>query len=300
MRKSVQLTSVLVALSMGAFAQQFNGGVLNNATSKVYQPASIVGNYNLSVNAISVSGGLWNNGYTFTKDFLFSSVSNSKEASKGFFKNQKSVSKSASANLDIVGPSVSYNLGDAGYAGVYTRFREVVNLDRLNNGVFQSFNNLNSKFWNHTFSQQNLNISMHSFNEIGFNYGKEIYNENGHHLAAGITAKVLSGISAASVQVGSLNVNMSADTVNKLDGNFSVAYSDNAGSLTKAAVTTASQMLNFSGPKSVGADLGISYEYSGKRQKGYAVKASLAITDLGSITYKTSSNSKSFKVAAEK
>lgn len=283
-----------------SFAQQFNTGIVNPAISKVYQPAAIVNDYNVAINVLSISGGFANNGYLFTKDFLLSSTITSPQEGKDFFKKTNNVLKSASVNLDIVGPSVSYKLNNGCYIGLYTRFREIANFDRLNNGVFQVFNNLDYKFWGHTFSQNNFNLSIHSFNEIGFSLGKEIYKENGHSLLLGTNIKILSGISAASLQVGSLNLNITPDTINQLNGNFQVAYSGSAGSITKAIVTTPSQILNMNGPKSVGGDIGMSYEYRGRNEKNYLIKVSLSITDIGNIKYATSSNSKKFYINAQK
>jgi hypothetical protein len=295
--RNTVITILLIFFSLSLSAQQLTSISEIRAVSRIYYPSTIVSDNKLDVNAFSISLGLWNNAYDFKKSYLLSSSSEVGKEGDDFFKNSSGKSKHGAFNIDVMGPSASYNLKDH-YIGIYTRYRQIVKLSRVDNELFRLFNNLDENFFNNDIQQKDLSLNIHAFSEVGFSYGRQFYNLDGHNLSAGISFKYLAGASAASLYISDIEANIKdLSTINKLNGEVSVLYSDNIRVLSDA-VTKGFSGIGKSIGSGLGIDLGLTHIYKGNKSD-YLIKTSIAITDIGSVKYNASTTSQRLRFNAD-
>src|SRR5690606_31311725 len=173
----------------------------------------------------------------------------------------------------------------------------------LDNQVFQVFNNIDESFFNTPLQQDDLRLNVHSFSEVGLNYSRKVYVMDEHSLYAGLSVKYLMGAAAGSLKVAHLNVNLAdIETINQLNGQIMVAYSDNVATLGDAVTAGLSNIGRKTGKGSLGMDIGATYvlkEQAEKTAYPYMFRVSVAVTDIGSISYTPSVKSKTYTFNAD-
>lgn len=196
----------------------------------------------------------------------------------------------------------------------------------LSSGIrgFSQFNNFDKSLYrtitdpNYTTSgnvdltSKDFNYTAHLWSEVGATYAGVLVDEPEHMLKVGATARYLGGIGYVSVKGNNLDLHYRAGsttlTVNNSDLEFASNVLTTKGALLNG-FSNNSILSQFTGAKAgsgIGGDLGAVYEFMPEWHKSaygdapagpdysgnkYLLKFSAAVTDLGSITYKSSNNS---------
>ena len=193
-------------------------------------------------------------------------------------------------NVDVLGPSVMFNLTPSSSLGLSTRIRGFMNLNNVNGKLYESLEEGFDLGEDLDFEMRNFSETLHAWGEVGVTYGHVLMDGNRHFLKGGITLKYLQGAGATFASTGDLSGQYSAAT-SSLTATGSLQYGNTPG--------FDSDDINFEDPKAgFGADLGLIYEFRNDRlpeaplrHSEYRFRLGLSITDIGSITYDGSSSS---------
>ncbi|HYH13959.1 MAG TPA: DUF5723 family protein, partial [Flavisolibacter sp.] len=276
-------------------------GVTNN-------PASIAASrYKFHFNLITANGYGGTNGYTIDRgNNSFFEFDQWKER-----RNTKDGKKYGWANIDILGPSFLLNLNKRSAIAVTTRLRTMANMYNLTNGTISLFENPTSNLYGKTFNEKNVKVNAHAFADLGVSYAKVIKNEGKHFLKGGATLKYIQGITAASMRMDNLDINIKdANTLNQISGRGSIIYAENLDRWINEEEFEKSDITMRNG--TFGLDFGAVYEIrDGKFQPDedkfksqfrtipYSFRFSFAVTDfvLSPIKYKAGAQSANYKLS---
>lgn len=288
------------------FSQQFIGYNYDNyagITNVLQNPALASGTkYKVYVNLAAVSYFGVNNAYEIDRQKLFKlDFSNFKEGSF-YYKSANNNNKSLWTNAEIIGPSFMVNTGKKSGFAVTTRMRTLANVYNLSDKTFRQFNNVDSAFYNTDIAEQNVTAKAHAFAEVGISYSRIVYQKPSHQIKVGVTAKYIAGMGSASIYAGDMLVNVNSNgTLNKLSGNINTQNSSNITDLNN----NFAQAFNHQTGAGWGFDAGISYEWRPQKarllkdQTEYKLKIGVAITDIGSVSYKNITLSKRYALNAD-
>lgn len=307
MRKVI--LSVLLLGSMAMEAQQsFAGfrespyaGVLQATTNPAYMISS-KRSWDASLFVANV--GFGNSAMNLTSDITKDFNNYTKlDRTNGLLQNNDI---NARLNVDVLGPSVFLKINDKHSVGVLTRVRAMVNINKFDAKMLQSYiddaNNLNLT------TPYNLNINDqevvgHGFSEVGFSWAGELYFDGHNALKAGATIKYLMG--AGNIYAGfrdfsgtasitydqvskkaTLNINSTSGTLEVINGGSDFLKFNNfqASSLTGKEAA------------GVGLDLGLIYEYrfdgcQSCHNKPHDLRIGFSLMDIGRLSYNTNSGS---------
>ena len=272
-------------------AQSYIGYTMDNYAgvhSVIYNPANVFDSpFRSDINLVSASGYLGS-------DYLGLSISDILSGDGEFHFDQETERSPSNTNhfftnIDVLGPSLMFNVGDQQSIAITTRLRGLFNADNVNGNLYEHVSDGFEIGDNFDFDSRNLNITAHVFSEIGLTYGREIMKTQDQFLKAGVSLKYLMG--AGGLFANSPELSGSFNGVsNNLTTQGSFSYGTTPG--------FESDSPDFSDLQNgFGADIGLVYEYRkrivdgtvlGKRAQQYKFKAALAITDIGSINYKNS------------
>ncbi len=251
--------------------------------SAMFNPASIADSpFKAHVNLFSVSA-LATNDYFGVKatDLLKSDYNFDKEPK--FF---PSSSNNFSVNVDVMGPSVMFNVAPKHSIALITRGRGFANAVDVNGNLVNEIKNKINTLESFNFPKNSFNISANTWAEIGLSYATVLLNKNQHFIKAGVTLKYLNGI--LNSYANSDGVDFRYDRVNT---------NAIANSVTTSGILTYGGSDDFENSyknikfdtksRGFGADLGAIYEWRPdiKDLKKYKLKFGLSITDIGSIDY---------------
>ena len=259
-----------------------NGAVLN--------PASIADSrFRLDVNlgSLSILGGSDAVGTDFFKLALNSQYDFEQDATI-FVKEDNNFY----GNLDILGPSVMFNINDIYSIGLITRARAFGNINRLNG---TTFNNLQDKLdgsEDFMVDEGDTNATMHGWGEIGVSFGVVLLNKGLNFIKGGFTLKYLQAIGSASFDAVEVNVDYSASSETlTTTGDANLTISD--------GLDENEDLDYLAGRSGTGLDVGFIYEYrpqskqyfnsTGKGQSEprrdqnkYRFRLGVSVTDIGS------------------
>lgn len=281
------LFSVVGLLSLTAMAQQsfsgFTGGYYSGTHRVLSNPASIAGSpRKWDVNLLSVSANLGTDAMELELGKLEKSFNKFTEL--GNLNNF-----SGKVNVDVLGPSFSFTLNDKHAVAITTRAR-----------VFADINDFDAKFVQtlindvkdinglpYVLSVQNQSITANAFSEIGATWAGTVFQSASHTIKAGVTAKYLRGTANTNLYINNLNGVLFEDAAGKdvyltANGELNI---NNAG---VSILNFEADDLLKSNASGFGGDLGIVYEYrENPDDKKYRLKAGVAVTDIGSLKYKS-------------
>lgn len=141
----------------------------------------------------------------------------------------------------------------------------------------------------------NFNWTGHAWTEVRLTYAREVYNEGDHFLSAGLTVSRLNGLGYIGVK-GSINSQFypQQDSLvsDHTDIELSTTFVDSFNQLKSGVSDAVGQFFNSKTGNGWGFDIGAVYEYRPEDERSddpsanqYKVRASVAITDIGSIKY---------------
>jgi hypothetical protein len=141
----------------------------------------------------------------------------------------------------------------------------------------------------------NFNWTLHGWTEYRLTYAREVYNKDEHYVSAGITVSRLNGLGFIGVK-GNLNSQFYPDNDSlkstNTDIEISTTFADSLSQLSNGVGDAVDQFFNSKTGHGWSMDLGAVYEYRPDEENSddpaankYKVRASVAITDLGSIKY---------------
>ena len=199
-------------------------------------------------------------------------------------------------NLDteIVGPGFAIKLLNWGFAVTSKGYvkANIIDVDpnlgsALTNGVLSSISSGTALISSNT--NQRMNAT--TWGEIGFSAAHKIFENKKNKINAGVTFKLLFRGSYANVGLdkfqGRITNNSGNLVLTNATANLNIAYSGNLGSdFTNFNDYTNSLFGNLQG---VATDIGVDYQLLGSNNN-YKVKIGASIKNIGSMTFKSSSN----------
>ena len=299
-----KLLFFLVFLS-GVFSmksQSYIGNYHDNyagVQSVIFNPSAIVDSrFKADINIFSLSASVsndlygvnafdaYNTDYDFINDANLSATANNNLAS----------------NVDILGPSVMFNIAPKHAVAIYTRSRTFANVIDLNGVIFQDLKNDVNADNSFSLNSGNLNGVANSWGEIGLSYAAVILQNKQHFLKGGLTLKYLKGVLNSYVDVQNIKILYNEDEINSGNSTIStvgtVVYGGSKDFQEDFDVTDFSAESN-----SFGMDLGFTYEWrpdyekydlrnakqkdnNFKSENKYKLRFGVSVTDIGSMRYK--------------
>lgn len=202
-------------------------------------------------------------------------------------------------NLDVLGPSVLFNINRKNAIALTTRARGFVNLNRVPGDLVEYFESTDFDQDVLEVNAVNLRSTAHVWGEIGFTYGRVFLDNTKHFLKVGVTAKYLQGLGYASATATNLEARFDpALTTGRVDGSLEYTVSENLDTdQSDEPFGDNDDDYEFEiASTGFGFDLGVVYEYrrddadlNVKNKNKYLFKAGFSITDLGSLNYDDSS-----------
>ncbi len=205
----------------------------------------------------------------------------------------------AQANVDLLGPSVMFNVSPKTSFAITTRARAMVTLSDVDGHLVEAVKSTDASVGDFELTNNNTSISVNGWAEAGLTWGNVLYDNGKNFLKSGVTVKYLGGISNNTI--AAKNVNSSVE----YDGNQYVAVNASGGvGIAFAGITLSSlddfetgDLTKFDG-SGIGFDLGLSYEFRpdaaaytsadsshDRAENKYKLKFSVALLDAGSIKY---------------
>ena len=290
---------MLLVFSILTHAQDFGGYKSGNNTGVIgvfFNPATIADSrYRFDINVFSFNTYLGNNNARFN----LKEIAHSVEVDN--FKNQVfskiSGPSSGIVNVNILGPSVMFNVNNKTTLAITTRGRSFANVVDVDGELFNTItNNAQSGIYlPYSFtSENNMQLKVNAWTELGVSAARVLMNKGAHFLKGGITAKLLSG--AAN---GYFNLKNISSTINEnLAGNIYLSNTTGriAGGFSGMSINDikVSQLTRI-GNTGFGGDLGLIYEYRPEmytnatigeaNENKYKLKIGAALLDVGSMKY---------------
>lgn len=300
--KSVVVVLLLtVVCRVTAFSQSFAGYGYDNyagVNSMILNPSSIADSrYKVNVNIFSISALTGNNAYEMDRSRLFSLKFSNMNEGEGFYKSSNTANKYFYTNVDILGPSATISLTRKDAIGITTRLRVIGNEYNLGNPLFRLTGEANPNFYNVNVENASLQVKANAFAEAGLTYARVLWRDEKSEFKLGVTGKYVIGLGYASMASGPLQIEI--DPTNQLlnlQGDVTAQYSanlDNAGN-----GTSLSNIINKNSGKGFGFDLGFTYEVKGADPSIEKFRLGIAVTDIGSINYANSANSRQYTLTA--
>jgi outer membrane protein OmpA-like peptidoglycan-associated protein len=300
--KSVVVVLLLtVVFRLTAFSQSFVGYGYDNyagVNSLILNPSSIADSkYKVNVNLFSISVLAGNNAYEMDRSRLFAFKFKNLNEGNGFYKSTNTANKYLYTNVDILGPGAMITLTPKDAVGITTRLRVIGNEYNLGNPLFRLTGSADPTFYNINIENASLQVKANAFAEAGFTYARVLSRTEKSEFKLGVTGKYIIGLAYGSMASGPLQLQIDpTNQILNLQGDVTAQYSanlDNAGS-----GTTISNIINKKAGHGLGFDLGFTYELKGSDPSVEKFRLGFAITDIGSVNYTNSLNSKQYTLSA--
>lgn len=300
--KSVVVVLVLTLLNLTASSQSFVGYGYDNyagVNSVILNPATLADNkYKVNVNLFSISAMVGNNAYEADRSRVLGLKFSNFNEGNGFYKSSNTDYKYFYTNLDILGPSATITLTPKDAIGITTRLRVIGNEYNLGDPLFRLTGIADPSFYNLDIENRSLQLKANAFAEAGLSYGRVLFKTERQELKLGITGKYIFGLGYGSMASGPTQINIDpANQIVNLQGDATAQYSanlDNAGN-----GMSISDIINKRAGKGLGLDLGFVYEVKSSSDPSVEkFRFGMSVTDIGSITYTNSQNSKQYVLTA--
>lgn len=311
MRRISLIILVVFALPMIASAQRYIGVATGNwsGTNGLYlNPASIADSrHKFTIDLFSVNVGLNNNMAKFNDGLggLFSVGDGNISNSLTFNEDQETFSLLA-PYVELRGPGAMVSINERHSIAITTRVRAMNQFHDFNQDLYRTI--VDDGFQNavvagNTYPIQAgaFNYTTHGWSEIGLSYGGVIWDGGKHFVKGGITLRYLMGAGYISMT----SENLDAVAYPQQDSLVITNTTLNYGSNITNDLGIGNSFSDFIGGKGsgFGGDIGFIYEYRPKGGTGYTydmdgktgiidrsknkylIRASLSVTDFGSIKY---------------
>jgi len=300
--KSVVVVLLLtVVLRLTAFSQSFVGYGYDNYAgvgSMILNPSSIADSkYKVNVNLFSISALVGNNAYEMDRSRLFGFKFANLNEGDGFYKSTNTANKYFYTNVDILGPGATITLTPKDAIGISTRMRVIGNEYNLGDPLFRLTGAADPSFYNINIENASLQVKTNAFAEAGLTYARVLWRDEKSEFKLGITGKYIIGLGYGSMASGPMQLQIDqTNQILNLQGDVTAQYSanlDNAGN-----GTTIANIINKNAGRGFGFDLGMTYEIKGADPSIEKFRLGLSVTDIGSIKYTNSLNSKQYTLTA--
>lgn len=302
MKKGI-ISILFVVISLYTYAQSHIGFLTDNykgVHGVISNPASIMGSpLKLDVNLVGAS-------VFGSNDYFGINILDATKDDYNFDLESKKHpldDNRASLNIDILGPSVMFNLSDKSAIALFTRVRSFANINKTDGATITSIDDDATNDYN--ISEEDFNASAHAWSELGVSYSRVILDNNEHVLKLGASLKYLQGRASA------YSLGKNIDLVYDEDGT-DLGGGETTGSITTSGNLTFARFAEFDDEdydykkpnkaNGLGADFGVIYEWKPNvlkskstdsiggantyKTSNYKLKLGLSITDIGYIDYK--------------
>lgn len=321
--KSIYLIIVLLCITYAsASAQHYLGTATSNfntADALYLNPALLAGTpQKLNLQFVSFNFAADNNFATVSSGSLIRKYLRGEEVD-----GEEVFNIQGEKNFNLLAPYAEVRLLGATYrvnarhtVGFHSRVRAINQFHNFDRAVYQQVidQTLLDDAGNFQTSAERFNWNTHVWGELGLSYGGTVWKSGAHTLKAGASLRYLGGIAYTNMRSDGLDMAYYAEADSTQITNTSLYFSSNliksedqlADGFTRDYLN---EYFNKSGGKGVGGDIGFVYEF--KPQKGqllkthrfdrhlgtqaYLFRFSVALTDLGSINYKSSNKSAHFR-----
>lgn len=304
---------MLVICCPYSYSQRYFGVATSNwsGTNALYLNPALMGNSRVkwSIDLFSLNLGVDNNFATLNGDNLFKKLSNADNfKAADFLKyNDKDKINLTLPYAEVRGPGFYVSINDKHALSLTTRARVMSQFRGFSSNMFRSMvaGDLKSDF---PITEKDFNWTANVWSELGLSYAFTLVNTDHHVLRAGVTARYLAGGGYTGLYGKSASGQYYAaqDSVRVNTADFRIA--SNLGNEGVNSVSNVSSFFDaFLGKNAghgFGADLGLVYEFRptyekhtysmdgdenriNPEQDAYLLRISAAITDFGSIKYKT-------------
>ena len=289
----IAIVTILLVGSLPGRAQVVEGvqGSPFAGVNNIYfNPATLAGGrVTLDINLAGAALYARNDYLAINRPFLFNSVlfgdapyDTVNFVSSYIRENPRDADRSLHLGARALLPSFVVSMANGHAFGLYARVNTATQMNGVPSGLaklaFEGFNY--PALWNLTLSSANLSALSAAWAEYGFTYAATIPTTSEHVIKAGGSLKLLQGLGAAYVHFSDLSFSLrNTDTVSFLTSGVSYGHSDNVDFADEF-------QLKLRTPFSVGADLGMVYEYRPQSDdRDYVLQVGLALLDAGSITF---------------
>ena len=299
------LSLICACACLSASAQAFLGlyGTNNSVLELRENPAFAVHEDRAQINFAGVGGEIGGNSIIFKRHIFDFIQSGNATMDRDYYRSFDHHAKSMWANIEITGPGASVLVKKKYFFAITTGTRYLMNSDNLDDRFFRRMGanafldtNILDSFKLHNFA-----IVGQVFNEFNLSYAGFFYESEDYKLVGGVTAKILTGVGAAGLGIpdASFKTYNNDGLAHNVIGTANVAFTPYAN---RWAITN-NPFKSYSNPSSnmgLGLDLGLVYYMNPNQtmmvKKGYITRFAASITDIGSISYSSSSTSGSYAV----
>lgn len=300
---TLQLLLILLPSSMAA-QPAFNTSRSNfsGLTGVSWNPATVADNpFRVQIQLFAVDAHATNNGFRYMGAWPPPESTFNLSEFQSFGSREQP--KLFSAGMSVRGPGLIVRLGAKHSAAFSKRVRTVLQGYSISHDVLQDA--LDSYQYRKSVTNNSMNLNMNAFAEWDLSYGRVLHNKGRHLIKAGITAKLLEGVTSAfadgkniAYEVGSRRYPESDTTlrIQRFDGAFGYANPQAFEDLDVGTIMHWLVRPDVHG-RGVGADVGVVYELrpnsatgddgeTDKSKNKYRVRISAALVDLGAIKYR--------------
>jgi len=303
MKKLLLTTTMLAAGIYGANAQRLMGVATSNwsgTTSLALNPANLGDNRaKFALDLFGLNFGIDNN---LAQVDLSKATGGTGSGGLGggglltFSGNNKFSIVMPMADLRL--PGAMYTIDHNNAVALTLRFRGMNQFNNFDKTLFQSvMDPTASASTGYNFTSSKFNWTAQMWSEINLSYSRVVYEKGKHFVKAGLTLGKMNGIGFLAVNGRNLNAQFYTNdslVANNTDVEFASSVLDSTGQLAGGLGGVSLFGKSGSGGSGMRADIGAVYEYrpdefdpKDNSSNKYRVRASLALTDLGSIKYKS-------------
>lgn len=293
------LSFLLFALTFTAKSQYYPGYLQDNYSGihgVITNPSSIADSrMKADINIISTSSSYGNDFYGAE---IFKLILDPKDFIKDDVSKIYNVGAKSAIFSDVMGPSVMFNIAPKHSFGITTRARAFFNFTNVSGDLYNELKGGSNEITEAFNYAANPNIVAHTWGEVGATYAFVLLNKKQHFLKGGFTGKYLVG--GANTYLNGQNVTASYDTANN-----TLVTSGSLETGINQDFFTDDYKYNFNTDSNgFGLDFGFTYEWrpdfekydlakakpadrAFKDKNKYKLRFGFSVTDLGSITYKS-------------
>ena len=273
------------------YSQSFVGYNTSNYTGVsgvFFNPANAADSrYHWSFNLLQLNASVANN----TASYKLSEISDALDDDKLLNKLYDNRDAYAQANVDLLGPSLMFNINRKTSFALTTRYRALITLDNVDGNLVRAVKTDDASAADFEVKNNNTSMALNGWMETGITWGNIILDKGNHFLKGGITVNYLGGVANNTIAARNINssINYDGNSYNAYNATGAINLAFGGASLSNLE---AKDLFKFNG-SGLGFNLGLSYEYRpntdstlDRSDNKYRVKVSLALLDAGSIKYK--------------
>lgn len=195
-------------------------------------------------------------------------------------------------NIDILGPSLMFNLTQNSTVAIFTRGRLFINANDIDGATMASIDDDTTKDYN--INEEAFNGVGHFWAEFGVAYARTLLMNNRSKLKGGFSLKYLKGLGSAYAFGENVTFIYDYDGTDLGGGNTTGSISS-SGTLNVARFEEFdSDNYDYKSPKNssgFGFDFGVTYDwnpdgFSGEGVNDYKIRVAASVTDIGYVNYK--------------